>query len=275
MQTEISTQQQNQGRLAIPLVIVPDNVAQLATGISKEALALKVNTVEDFKKAGEYLNQLGRTRTFIDKHTLDLGAPFRAENERIRAEGKRYIDIIKPAELALGKEVAAYDRVQREAAAKAEAERRRLADEARKKQEEARIAEENKQRALEEAALRQAAAAQQVETAQTDEEFKAAAEAFDAGLAKEQEAQAVIVAPVPLEVLNAAKEVDIPQVYKPTGARMKKTVVILSSDVSKIPATYLLVDEAKVKRHILDGTITAATPGVTFRIDETFAGTGR
>jgi hypothetical protein len=224
--------------LSIPTTVISQQNIDHALGLIRDAKALKICGVEDLKKAGEYLNSLGRTRTFFEAEIKRLRAPFVEQANRISGEGKPHVEAITNAEATLNNEMRAYDRLQKEEQRKAEMERQRLADEARRAQE---------------------AAAKAVEAAKTEKAFEKAEEQFHQGLAKAEEAKAV----------------DVPQVYKPTGAKGKKTAVIESFDLAKLPLTYHLLDEAKVKKAILAGILDENTPGLKFRIDESFIGTGR
>lgn len=260
---------------AIPVNVITDEAAKMITGLVTEAKALKISDPEGFKAGAERLNQLGRSRKFVTDKVKERRAPFTKILNDISALGEPYLEGIVEAEAALNKELVAYDRMQKEEARKAEAERQRLAEVARQAKEAERLADLQRAQIVKEAEQRQAAAAGLVETATTEEGFQAGAAAFDRGIARAAEAAAVPVPVAPVEVLMAPAEVKVPQVFKATGAKGKRTAIIESLDPELLPRTYLVPDEAKIKRHILDNTITPTTPGVKFRIDEGFIGTGR
>lgn len=274
-QTEISLVPSGAGALAVPLVILNDITIEMATNFSKEGQVIKIYDVEGFKKGAELLNQLGKIRNFIDKRTLSTSKPFRDEADRQRAFGKTYITMVEAAEKVVSAELLSYDRLQKAEAARAEQERQRLAAEQRRLEQERMQAEQEKKRLEQEAKLRQEQAALAVESAKDDAGFQAAAVAFDKGVEKIEEAAAVEVPVVPIEVILAPKEIVVPQVFKATGATKKGTPVIESYDLAQLALTYHMLNETKVKAHIKDGTITTATPGIVFRIDEGFRGSGR
>jgi len=261
--------------LAIPANIITEENANLIMGLVREAKALKISDAEAFRGGSERLNQLGRSRKFIKDAVAARREPFNKVLDDITAMGAPFINGILEAESALNKELVAYDRIQREERAKAEQERQRLAELARQQQEAAKRAEAQRLQLEEEAKRRQEAAAAKVQEATTEEEFNKAAEAFDTGLAKDAQAAALLIPQVPVEVLAKPGDVVVPLVAKAKGAKLSRVAVIESTDPELLARTYLVPDEAKIKRHILDGTITAKTPGVKFRIEEKFSGTGR
>jgi len=224
--------------LAIKVNIINEETRLHALALCTDAKGLKVSDVEGFKFAGEVLNSLGRTRVFLEKTVKEARQPFVEQANKYSEEGKPLINAVIGAEAALNTEMRAFDRMQQEEKRKAEQERQRLAEEARKAQE---------------------AAAKAIETAQTNEAFDQAETQFKKGL----------------EIAEQAKEVIVPQTYKPTGAKSHKVAVIESVDLSKLPIIYHMADEGKIKKAILAGIIDQDTPGVKWRIDETFIGSGR
>lgn len=261
--------------LAIPANLMTKQNEDLILGLVREAKVLKISDAEAFRQGSERLNQLGRSRKFVKDAVIERRAPFTKAADDVSALGKPMLDGIVEAEAALNVEMVAYRRIEEEARAKAEQERQRLAELARQAQEAARRAEAQRLQLEEEAKRRQEAAAAKVQEATTDEEFNTAAAAFDEGLAKDAQAAALLIPQVPVELLAKPGDVVVPQVAKAKGAKMTRTAVIESTDPELLARTYLVPDETKIKRHILDGTITAKTPGVKFRIEEKFSGTGR
>ncbi len=59
------------------------------------------------------------------------------------------------------------------------------------------------------------------------------------------------------------------------GIKAKETAVIISFDLAKLPIAYHMLDEAKLKKSILANIVTLETPGVVFKIEKSFTGTGR
>jgi len=224
--------------LAIPMTIVSQETSDLIQAICQEAKAFKVTSPEDAKKGSEYLNQVGRMITAVKDAVTERRRPFKEAADVVSAKGEVLLSALTPVKVYLSGELGAFDKIQRAEQAKAAAERQRLADEARRNQE---------------------AAAKAVESAKDEASFKEAAKAFDEGLAKVEEAKAVYVPPV----------------IKMTGAKVQRTPVIESVDLSKLPLTYHMADESKIKKAILAGIIEIDTPGIKWRIDENFVGTGR
>lgn len=224
--------------LAIPVDVIGKANIEHALALCRDAKTLKICDAIGFKTGGEYLNSLGRSRTFAQDAIKRAREPFNAVLADISAQGKPVIEAIIEAEGVVNAEMAAYDRIQKEEQRKAEIEKQRLAEEARRQKEAAAVA---------------------VETATTDEGFDAAASLFDAALVKADDAKAAVV----------------PQVFKPTGAKTQKTAVIVSFDLSKTPLPFLCLDEAKVKKAILAGFIAEDADWLKWRIDEKFIGTGR
>lgn len=75
---------------------------------------------------------------------------------------------------------------------------------------------------------------------------------------------------------ESSKALPSPVLTSPASGIREKTVVeILECDIKLLPLTYHVVDEVKVKKHILDGTITKNTPGVKFSLTTKIGGTGR
>ncbi len=93
-------------------------------------------------------------------------------------------------------------------------------------------------------------------------------------VAAEQEAAA------PLAIVT--EPAIIPTITKAKGTKFKKVVELLGTDKAKLSLTYLEIDEAKLKKHILDGALGDTTPnvitealGVKYVIREVATGTGR
>jgi hypothetical protein len=265
--------------LAMPVRVVSENEESFFITTATAAKIFKVSSPEDFKRGAEYINQLGRNRAYLKKRRLALDKPLRDEVERRQAwidgEIAKLTAPTEEAERLLNAEMLAYDRMQKEEAAKAEAARRAAAEAVRKAREEAERVEAQRLQIQREAEARREAASKSMDAAQTEEQFEAAGEAFHRGLARDKEAAQIVVPEVPLQALQAPQEIVVPQVFKAKGTKTKRTPVIESVNVKLLPETYLIADEAKIKRHILDGTITEATPGVKFRVEESFVGTGR
>jgi hypothetical protein len=74
----------------------------------------------------------------------------------------------------------------------------------------------------------------------------------------------------------SSKALPSPVLTSPAAGIRERTVVeSLECDIALLPLTYHVVDEVKIKKHILDGTITKDTPGVKFTLATKIGGTGR
>ena len=80
--------------------------------------------------------------------------------------------------------------------------------------------------------------------------------------------------PEPSTIPFIAQE-PVPVAVVAKGTKPTRTPIIDKTDVTKLPAIYLTVNEALLKKHILDGAVTIDTPGVTFHIEHGIAATGR
>jgi hypothetical protein len=224
--------------LAIPLTIVSQETASMISAICAEAMALKISSPEDFSKGMEALNQLGRMRKAVKDAEAEKRKPFNAILDGISAMRESILVPIKAAETATSAELKVYDTIQKAEQAKAEQERRKLSDEAMRKQREVEAA---------------------IQLAKDETSFQQAAQVFDQVIAKQEQAEAVY----------------IPPVLKTKGIKTQRTAVIESVDLAKLPLSFHMADDAKIKKAILAGFIDAETPGVKWRIDESFVGSGR
>lgn len=254
--------------LAIPVDIVPAILYEpVALGI-KRAHALNIQTPEDYKAAGELVNMLKKFDTSIKTRALDLGRPFREQAAAITAEGEKFRAPIEPAyKLAAAKmkayndaelaKVAAAEEAQRQERIKAEQAAQALAD--------------TKARLEREALAAEQAAAKKLENATSEKAKEKAIADLQAAQAKLAEAEAL---PDPSSI-PFIPQAPLPTVTAAKGVKMSKRVNGLWVDKTKIPAAYLEVNEALVKKHILDGVIAQGQYGVKFTIEEFIAGTGR
>jgi len=228
--------------LAKPIEIISKNMVELTEGaIATAAKMVFPDGPESFKAMQEHLNLLGKLRTSIKKSGLDQGRPFRDESDRIKAEADKYLVRLVPTEAKIGAWLMDYKRQEEADRQKRLAEARQLELEARQRQE---------------------AAAALVEEAQDEEGFKAAAVKFDDGIAAQELAQEAVEL--------------VPEATKVKGVKTKRTVEILAiPDTMKVPKAFLVVDEVKLKKAILDGIVNTEHSWVQFKITETMIGTGR
>lgn len=227
--------------LARPVRVISENNEIMIKGYITNAKNLTVLlTAEDFKAAAARLNELGRGRAFAKKAGLDAGRPYRDVSDELKAEVDKVIALITPEEDRIGKMMAEYRQKEEEANQRAIAETQRLALEAQQRQE---------------------VAASTIETAGDEAGFETAAKAFDDGIAASELARE-----------SAGRVVTM---AKAKGASEKKKATILSHNLKMAPIAYLKLDEAKVLKHIEDGTITPTDAWVTFKLETVFKGTGR
>lgn len=254
--------------LAIPVEIVPAIYAEPVTLGIQRAYKLEVTDEASYKVMAEVVNMLKKFDSTIKGHTLALGRPFRDRAAMITAEGDKFRAPIAPAyQVASNKmlawkklddaRIAAIAEAQCQERLKIEAQQQALADAKAKLEREALAAEE--------------AAAKKIENAKTDKaREKAIAEGIEAQKLREQAA----AIPEPSAIPFVA-QAPLPTAATARGVKTVKSAVLHSTDVTKLPAVYLLVNEALLKRHILDGAVTKATPGVSFSIEEKITGIGR
>lgn len=250
-------------------IIVSATMTKAAGRAILEAVVFKVNTEDDFKTAGEQLAFLTRAKKNIEDRYLALGRPFRAAADEFRDKANTVLGPLGMAITALSRELSDFRALQ-ELERQREIERQRIENEAKAK-ESRRIAEE-KARLEAEAAKRQETAAAALDAATGDEAgFEIAAQAFDKGVIAADKAEDLVVPEAPIAHVTQA----IPTLTKAKGVKFRKVARILTTDVTKLPAAYLIADTAKLQRHILDGVVTVNTPGVVFEIHEIAGGTGR
>ncbi len=227
--------------LAKPVQVVSENAALVISGAIRRANELStVTTPAQLQEASALLNELGRCRTHLKKVALDLGRPFRDESDRIKAEADKYVLPIVPLETKISGLMYQF----------------KLEEDAQRQ----RLLEESQEMALE-AQQRQAAAEDALSTATSESGFEQAAKAFDDGLAAAELAQ---------ETADLVTDAT-----KAKGVKIKRSVALLSYTMAKVPLNFLLLDETKVKKAILDGTVTVTDGWVSFKIIEGFTGTGR
>ena len=240
-----------------------------------------------------------------------MAAAFKAEADKV----------ITPAKLAqehLSREMGAFRQLQEEKRAEAIREQQRqqreeqarkdaALAEARRKEAEARAAAEAQQKATElarfEAAERErlAAAPLMAEGPRTEavvveamEGLTVAAKADEAAaqaaieaqqLQAEAEAAGKLLAQAEAEAaapLLVTEPVILPTLTKAKGTTFKKTVELLATDKAQLAPTYLDVNEALLKRHILEGAlgpvalnVITEAAGAKFVVREVAKGTGR
>jgi hypothetical protein len=193
-----------------------------------------------------------------------------AKRQRILAEQRR---LEEEARQKAEAERQAREKVAAEAAAKAEALRReqeRLAWEA---QERERLAAEAILKGNKKAADVTANAKALEEAAELDRKAEAARLEAEQAQREADEAQRQSLAPV---VMTAPAPVVMAAPAPTKGLKTKRVVDGLAYDVAALPPAYLTANETLLKRHILDGVVTLATPGVkAFQIAELLTGSGR
>ena len=228
-----------------------DYIAQLIERVGKQG---PITTPAEFAQRSADLNALHKAWKFLDEERLRLGRLYDAEKEaNVNAVAKPLLTPLAALKASTEKAMQAWDRHVREERARREAE-----------------IEAERAKALqmeEEAKRRQEVAAQAVEKATTPEEFEKAAAEFDKGVAVQMQVT---------ENLIAATSLPVPELPKAKGTKDKMKVAELEVlDLGKLPLAYHLPDEAKIKKHILDGVLTAETPGIRFRLEKAFSATGR
>ncbi len=225
--------------LAKPIVIVSEAMMEMLLDVLIKIDAItEIKNEEDFAHVAKLMNEASKIRNVIEETRLNFGRPFRAEDKRIKSESDK---AVVPADARIKKCAYALGAWNQ----KVELERQ--------------AAMREQQRLADEAALREKQALAKLDAAKGPKSFENAGVLFDTSQ----------------EVKQKAAEVFIPPVPKAKGVAGRPDVEILSSDVRLLPLAYHMVDEKKLRAHILDGTITEETPGVKFRKFVNFHGTGR
>ncbi len=251
--------------LSIPVVIIPAVYTEpVKLGIQR-AYDLVVNSPESYKEMAEVVNTLKKTDSFLKDHVLALGRPLREAAANITKQGDDFRAPIAPAYAAGSQKMLTYKKeedakiaaaaeAQRLERVKAEAEIQRQADE--------------KARLEREALAAQEAAAKKIENAKTE---KAREKAIAEGVAAQAALAAAEAIPAPTQIPF------IPQAALPTattakGVSVPKRVILDSTDVTKLPAIYLLPNEVLIKKHLADGI---KIPGAVFHFEDYIKASGK
>ena len=218
------------------------------------------------------------SQNLVDVDGVIVGKIKLYTDEREKARQKA-LDELRRIETARLNQEAAERRVREQAAAaaaaKAEAARReqeRLAWEAQERERLAAEAIMSGARTQETVTDNSAALARAAEVERQAEAARLAAEQAEQEAA---EAQRMAAEPV---VLAAAEPVVLVQAAlgKVKGMKTKRVVEGLAYDKAKLPLVYMEVDEALLKKHILEKAVTMETPGIkAFQIAEIIVTSGR
>lgn len=239
---------------ALPVYIIPALTKDHAEALATRTATLVITNADEFKAAAADLNQLTKDFNVIDTKRLELGREYdRLKEENVTKLAKPLLDALKASKSNVQAQMEAWQTKENARLAAIEEEKRQQAAKA----EALRV----------EAERRQTVAADKVEAATDEEQFVEAGYAFDRGLAVAGQAQ---------EMEQAAQSVPIPTALKPRGVAMKDEVKSLKvTDLAALPLTYHMADEDKIKKHILDGTLSSSTPGIQFTVGPKIRATGR
>lgn len=254
MTQELLPQGSTEGALAQPLDVVPGHLVVYVTKLDERVAGLSIQDPASFQEAAEALNNATKARRTLNDRRLELARAYdQARDRNVNGVAKPYLEKLDALTARLQAGMAAYN---------AEVERQRKLAEAEQE------AERQKARALAaEAEARKEAAAKAVEKATTEAGFAKAAAAFDKGVAADLQANAMLV---------SSQAAPLPEAPKAKGVKGRTVVTeLVVTDLAALPLAYHLPDEAKLRRHILDGTLTENTPGLRFKTGLTFSGTGR
>lgn len=253
--------------LAIPVNIVP---AIYTDGVKRgveRAHAFVITTAADYQEAAALMNNLKKFDSTIKALVLEAGRPLRETAAKVTEEGNAFRAPLMPA----------YELMQGKMATWKRAEDARIAEALRKQQEEQRAAEQarrdaelEKERLLNEAKVKEEAAARKMEEAAASGSAKKMENAIKAGEAAQL--LAAQAAAIPVSSIPFVPATEVPRETKAKGVKETRTVVIHSTDVTKLPAAYLLPNETLLKKHLADGI---NIPGVVFVIQEGISATGR
>lgn len=254
--------------LAIPVEVVPQiYIEAVARGLER-AKVLVVNSLETYQEAAILANNLKKFDSTIKAHILTLGRPFRDRSDKITEEGNKFRAPLDPAYKLTTEKMLTWKKADdaRIAAAVEEQRKAQLAAEQERQRQES-----EKQRLELEAKAREEMAAKKIENATTSKQLENAIAAGEEAQALREKAEAMPVSSVPF----VAQQVEIPRAVVAKGVKLTRKAVLHKVEKHKLSEIYLEVNETLLKKHILDGVITAATPGVVFTIEEGIAGTGR
>lgn len=251
--------------LAIPVFTLPAIYEDPIKLAIQRALTMEIKTAEDYKAAAENLNMLGKFTTFIKDSVTALRRPLKERADKISADGKVFLDQLDPAYLTQSKRMTTY-KLEEDAKIKAAAEAQRL--ERVRLEQEAHQREVERQRLLAEANAKEELAAKAIEAAKTTGQVDKAVKAGEEAQALLAQAAAI---PEP-SAIPFIVQAPLPQATTAKGVKMDKRVILDSTDVTKLPAAYLVVNEVLLKKHLKDGL---SVPGCTFHFEEYIAGTGR
>lgn len=289
--------------LAQPIQILSSAMVEAHERAIARGNAIIITDEPSFAAAAEYLNNLTKFSTSIKKSVDGAITGPMSLVDRIKAEGKRFLDPLASFKTLTAQKMADYKTDQdAKRAAAIEAQRQQTERELKERQ----AKEVERQKLEAQAKAKETQALAQLDSAKTDKAFNAGAEKFDASLALKDQAAAVEVPALPRDfssklaspaasapVLEAAVdegteapamaapaasapvEIIIPKEVKAKGVTFRDEAEILSHDLAKLPIRYHLLNEALLKKHILEGVITVETPGVVFKIKQVPRGTGR
>lgn len=289
-------------RLAEPVTILSDAMIEAYGKAVGRGTLIEVTDQASFDAAAEYLNNLTKFETMIKKSLAEKKAPASSWIDRVKALGDKLLDPLAGFKKSTNEKMSAWkakvDRDRAAAIAAQQAETQRLlAENTRKEAERLKLEAQAKSKETE--------ALAQLDTAKNDRQFNAGAAKFDASLALKAQAAEVVVPALPKDHASAqaaavapalagstAEGLGAPEPPAPAaapaptlipdavktkgrGVKLKETAEILDFDLAKLPIRYHKLDEALLRKHILERVVTIETPGVTFKITEDFGGTGR
>ncbi len=118
--------------LAQPLLILSAAMLEAYDRALARGAALEVNSPQTFAEAAEYLNNLTKFKTSINKYLSAAKAPATAHLERIKAQGDELIDPLEKYKVEINTKMSAYKtKVDRERAEAIEAQRKQVEQEQR------------------------------------------------------------------------------------------------------------------------------------------------
>lgn len=254
MEAEIIRSNSTSYLMARPIDVVPEVQQKFVEGLAKHAEGLVISDPAGFKEAAELLNNATKTFSVLNARRLEMASKYdEAKDREVNSVSKPFLDALKATKEKVSELMEVWDRKEREEIARQALARRQLLADA--------------QRLTQEADKRQEQAALAVEASTTDAEFNQAAQAFDKGVSYQTAAQ---------ETTLTVMAENLPDLTKARGVKDKMEVRDLKvTDLGALDLNYHMADEAKIKRHILDGTLKANTPGITFVLGKKFSGSGR
>ncbi len=266
---EILTRGDQSSVLAIPVEIIPAIYRESAKRGLERFQTMKVENAGEYAEMATLVNGLQKLDSTAERLALDAGRPFRDEGARCTKVGT---DFRTPLADTRKKGLAMMKAWKDEDDARIAKEIREQ-QEAQLKEEEARRKAEAERKALEQlATAKEEQAAKKIETAVTPKQLE---KAIALGEAAQEVRQKAVELEAKESLVPFASTAQISGPVKAKGVADKTVITFLQWDVAKLDTAFLLCDEKKLRKAILDGLVKPGAPGVIFTLGTKLKATGR